>query len=501
MKLSDLRREPTDEEKAKREEELRRLQTIIKGIHPDTGKRLRPGDRRTLRGAIEQMQFDTWLLTEQANALNPISAAAMASISHVHDMLTSPADRAMGYVNSNTSSLLDQARLAADPLHAAGIRSLAEKALTGLCANTDHLAALGANSVINDLAQRDPYYLAGVRSLAGEARAGLLGLEITLNSVRARLDPINDPGLISRLVGRVDPGLLHRATALAEPYAMQAIREQVNFAAMHRITDTWLDANALGMARASVASFAHDHSLMASEANRMLDIYGPAIAEQTAFLRQYETNLALFRSPAMLTPSAFERADLLARIVLPGPAIWDNGLYRDAFNPERLRQYGKALLKDLKAHYKHTKNPVHAWEAIATARAYSVRMPKWVLEYIGRVAVDIVEPDEVQSRETTRKKKESEAERIGKIAGYSGSGRGQTGMFKKAIMWKRDHTIYHDMLDQIEAGDKEDQAYNIVAKEHGISRSTVAKAFVRMRRYLEAADDQSDDGGDDPEVS
>ena len=26
-------------------------------------------------------------------------------------------------------------------------------------------------------------------------------------------------------------------------------------------------------------------------------------------------------------------------------------------------------------------NPVHAWEAIATARAYSVRMPKWVVEY------------------------------------------------------------------------------------------------------------------------
>jgi len=57
------------------------------------------------------------------------------------------------------------------------------------------------------------------------------------------------------------------------------------------------------------------------------------------------------------------------------------------------------------------------------------------------------------------------------------------------------------MLDQIEAGVKEDFAYDIVAQKHGTSRSTVAKAFVRMRRYLEAADDQSDDNGGDPEVS
>jgi hypothetical protein len=360
--------------------------------------------------------------------------------------------------------------------------------------------ALGVRSIIDDLALRDPYSLAGVRSLADEARAGLLGLETTLNSVRARLDPINDPGLISRLVDRVNPGLLHRATALAEPYAMQTIRDQVKVAAAHRITDTWLDTNSISMARASVAGFIQDHTLMASEASRMLGIYGPAIAEQTTFLRQYETNLTLFRSTPMLTRSAFERADLLARIVLPGPPIWDDALYQDAFNPQRLRRYGKALLKDLKAHYKHTKNPVHAWEAIALARAYSVRMPKWVVEYLGQVAVDIFEPEEDQVAEAPRKKKESEAERIGKITGFSGGGPGQTGMFKKAIMWKRDHAIYHDMLDQIGAGEKEDQAYNIVAKEHDISRSTVAKAYVRMKRFLESDDD---DGAseDDREVS
>ncbi len=464
VRLSDLRRELTEEEKTKDAEALRRLALIAKGQHPDTGRPLRPGDASSFRSATEKMQVQSYLLMREADRLNPIP----------------PHMRAI--IEAQTNPLRDAAQQAIDRL---GI--------------DQHV--IGARSVIDDLARRGSHSIAGMRSLTDEARAGLLGLETTLNSVRARLDPINDPGLISRLVDRVDPGLLHRATALAEPSAMQAIRDQVNAAAAHRITDTWLDTNSISMARASVAGFVQDHTLMASEASRMLGIYGPAIAEQTTFLRQYETNLTLFRSTATLIPSAFERADLLARIVLPGPPIWDNTLYQDAFNPQRLRRYGKALLKDLKTHYKHTKNPVHAWEAIAIARAYSVRMPKWVLEYIGRVAVDIVEPEEEQVFEMPRKKKESEAERIGKIAGFSSGGPGQTGMFKQAIMWKRDHAIYHDMLDQIEAGEKEDQAYNIVAGEHGISRSTVAKAFVRMRRYLDAADDHGNDGSDDPEVS
>jgi hypothetical protein len=73
-------------------------------------------------------------------------------------------------------------------------------------------------------------------------------------------------------------------------------------------------------------------------------------------------------------------------------------------------------------------------------------------------------------------------------------------MFKKATMWKRDHAIYHDMLDQIRAGDKEDQAYNLVAKKHDISRSTVAKAYARMKRFLEADDDHGA-SEDDREVS
>jgi hypothetical protein len=462
ISLSALHHEQTEEEKAS---EQQRWKMISRGLHPDTGKRLRHGDEKTMRSAAERMQVQTYLIAREADRLNPIP----------------PHMRAMMEVQNQP------------------LRDAAQQAMDRLGIN--HLA-IGARSVMDDLTRRDPYYLAGMRSLADEARAGMLGLETTLNSVRARLDPINDPGLINRLVDRVDPGLLHRATALAEPYAMQAIRDQVNVAAAHRITDTWLGHEQHRDGASSVTGFVHDHALMATEASRMLGIYGPGIAEQTAFLRQYETNLTLFRSTAELTPSAFERADLLARVVLPGPPIWDNGLYQDVFNPRRLRRYGKALLRDLKADYKYKKNPVHVWEAIAVSRGYSIRLPKWVLENLEQVAVDIMDPEEGDqpSDPPRRKKKESEAERIGKIAGFSTGGPGQTGMFKQAAMWKRDQNIYHDMLDEMEAGTKEYEAYAPVAARHGLkSPSAVKKIFDRMRDYLKPSDDDARDGG--PEVS
>ena len=76
VRLSDLRREPMDEEKAKSAEELRRLKMIAKGQHPDTGKPLRSGDASSFHSAIEQMQVQSDLLMREAERLNPIRDAA-----------------------------------------------------------------------------------------------------------------------------------------------------------------------------------------------------------------------------------------------------------------------------------------------------------------------------------------------------------------------------------------------------------------------------------------
>src|SRR5713101_8266568 len=75
IRLSDLAREPaTEEERAKRAEELRRLGLIAKGMHPDTSKPLQRGDEKTFRSATEKMQAQTYWLGREADRLNPISA-------------------------------------------------------------------------------------------------------------------------------------------------------------------------------------------------------------------------------------------------------------------------------------------------------------------------------------------------------------------------------------------------------------------------------------------
>jgi hypothetical protein len=219
------------------------------------------------------------------------------------------------------------------------LRAVAQQAIGRLGIN--HYA-IGARSVIDDLS------LSSARALADQTRAELLLAtdRAALHSLRPYIDPINDPNLITRLVDLVDPGLLHRATALAEPYAMQAIREQVNAAAVHRITDAWLDTNSISMARASVAGFVSDQTLMANTAARMLDIYGAGIAEQPRFLREFLANISLFRPELALSEAAFQRSDLLARLTLPQAAILGFEDYSHE-NVERVRQYGESALTEL----------------------------------------------------------------------------------------------------------------------------------------------------------
>src|SRR5215472_2056113 len=119
-RLSDLRRQPTDEDNAKRAEELRRLEMTAKGQHPDTGKTLRPGDANSFHSATEKMQEQTYLVMREADRLNPIRPHVRAII------------------DAQASPLRDPARQAIDQL---GLNQY----------------ALGARSGIDDLAARDPY--------------------------------------------------------------------------------------------------------------------------------------------------------------------------------------------------------------------------------------------------------------------------------------------------------------------------------------------------------
>jgi hypothetical protein len=58
--------EPSDEDRARNAERLRRLTSIAQGIHPSTGKRLRRADLKGLSGASERFQAELWLAVNPA---------------------------------------------------------------------------------------------------------------------------------------------------------------------------------------------------------------------------------------------------------------------------------------------------------------------------------------------------------------------------------------------------------------------------------------------------
>ena len=78
INLSSLRHEVTQEEKA---EENRRRKAIQAGLHPDTGKRLRPGDEKTLK-ATEQMSVRISGMVAPVFQVLPQAHTTLASENH-----------------------------------------------------------------------------------------------------------------------------------------------------------------------------------------------------------------------------------------------------------------------------------------------------------------------------------------------------------------------------------------------------------------------------------
>lgn len=436
IRLSDLCRKATDEEKPNEAEEQHRLRAIGNGIHPDTGYPLRLADRHTLRGLTEHMRFETWWVSKRANAL--YSSLDVAVIGSRQDTLTGLPDRAAHHINSPTHSMLKQT--GADPITTASILSRAT------LPNSAGRIAVSSYSGLDSLPL----------SAAEKARADLRGPETTfVRSTVTDLTPISAELRIAK-------------TRIIETSSRY----------------TRLDWNLPIGAGSTVANLVHDESLMASDASRVVGIYGLGIAAQTSFLPQQEMNLSRFRSTAALTPSAFERADLLARTALWGTAGWDNGVYQGPLDL-RSRSYGKMLIKNLKSDYEYTKNPIHVLTAFKIAKLYSLRVPKWVMQYLERVVLDILRSGEEKDNSPPHNKKETEAKRIGKILGFSVGGPGQTSLFKQAKLWERNQEIYYDMIDYMESGTKEYQAYDLVGLKHGLeSPSAVKKIFDQMRKHL-----------------
>lgn len=458
-KLSSLRREKTVDEKAQEE---RRWKAIQAGLHPDTGKYLLPGDEKTLNWK-EQL------------------AAPMQRDTNMTRYGT-PYPTAMDRVKRD----FQQQQLQRVNLHSA---------LSPVTVELDRLrrmtGPLADNPLLHDQLQRfHPQQNLMDAAMGGSAARAIREHASVFEQQRRYLDPLLDRDFVRRLTGELDDDLMRRATALHEPDALQMIRDQVTSAATLRITGHWgiLDQARQSAERISPSNaFASAPTALAGEAQRMLSVYGPTLAEQTRFLTEYHANLGLFHT-AGLTVVSYERADLLARIAMPATLAAGFDGY-DPLSVERIQAYGESVMRELEADFGRDGNPVHAWEALTVARRYGIDPPVWVDDFLTDAADRILEiREEVAGGRPVKR----EAERVGKALGFGNDGPGQGGWFKHATMLERDRTIYFEVNDKLRTGIKLDFAYDEVAKASSMSRSTIVRAFLRITKLSDEAGDQSE---------
>jgi hypothetical protein len=456
--LSSLRYEMTEEETA---EEKRRLKAIRDGLHPDTGKRLRPGDEKTLK-ATEKMALR---MQRDMNMSVYGSPYPTAMDRVMRDFQEQERQRIALYGALNPSAdELDRVRRLTDPL-------------------VD-------NPLLRDQLQQVQQRQILMDAVMGASPAGGIREHMDVLERRRRyLDPLLDRDFVRRVTGGLDDDLMRRAMGLHEPDALRVLRQQVDRAAALRITDHWAvvdQARQHANMIASATAFARDPLAMAGEAQRMLSVYGPTLVEQTRFLTEYRANLGLFHT-AGLTAVTYERADLLARIAMP--AALAAGFYGyEPFNVAQVQAYGESALRELEADFGRDGNPIHAWEALAVARRYGIDSPDWVEDFLTDVADRILEiRDEVAGGKPVKR----ESERVGKALGFGKDGPGQGGWFKHATMLERDRTIYFEVGDRVQAGVKLDFAYDEVAKVLNVSRSTIVRAYLRITKLNDEAGDQS----------
>jgi DNA invertase Pin-like site-specific DNA recombinase len=112
-------------------------------------------------------------------------------------------------------------------------------------------------------------------------------------------------------------------------------------------------------------------------------------------------------------------------------------------------------------------------------------LPDWIAEFLsvaGRQVVAIAHRisddslEEVGAREATRSS--TEAEKVGKAMGFGSRGPGRGSCFEDARTLRRDRIIRSAIEEKLAAGIKKDFAYDEIASEVGVSRSTVQRAYV-----------------------
>jgi hypothetical protein len=148
-------------------------------------------------------------------------------------------------------------------------------------------------------------------------------------------------------------------------------------------------------------------------------------------------------------------------------------------------------MRELEVDFLRDGNPVHAWKAFAIACQAKIALPDWLLTYLIESADRILK---VHGEVADGSPIAREAEHAGKALGFGsgGPGRGKGG-FRQAALLERDRTLHLEVCREVNAGNKLDLAYDAVVAANGVSRSTVVRAYLRVKR-LNGATDANDKG-------
>ena len=214
------------------------------------------------------------------------------------------------------------------------------------------------------------------------------------------------------------------------------------------------------------------------EAERLARFYGPAIFDRQEFFADYQINLTLFRSSEMDAIATFQGADLLARATLQ-PDQWPSLYLYEIESVERYRLYVKSLIKELKLIFlSEGRNSLFALEAMWLARSSGLRPPKWADVFLSGCLNQLCEALYVEKSTAT------DAERFAKAFGIVQK-QGGTSRFAHARQFKRDRELFLDVQDWLSThGPKLTSAYQEVGTKHHCSRSTVERAYKRMKTYV-----------------
>ncbi len=131
----------------------------------------------------------------------------------------------------------------------------------------------------------------------------------------------------------------------------------------------------------------------------------------------------------------------------------------------------KRYLHDLEVKFKESRNPLLAWQAICSCLPSDSALPNWVQNYLFESSHKIL-----SVTHETRPSRTSEA--VSTALGFLGS-RGRGSVFSQAAKDEQDHMLHSMVVWCDPTPPKEWLAIETVARETGLSKSTVRLAFKR----------------------